>query len=67
MTEPTDTLPVVRLTIDEASSVLRMSRAYLYTRIRDGYIRAHHDGSRRYISLAEVERYVAAAEQREAS
>jgi excisionase family DNA binding protein len=62
-----DPLPIVRLTIEEAASVLRISRAYLYRRIRDGQIHTHQDGSRRYISLVEIQRYVSDAEQREAS
>jgi excisionase family DNA binding protein len=38
---------------------LRMSRASLYERIRDGEIKAQKDGRRRYITTAELQRYIA--------
>ncbi|MBA3563359.1 MAG: helix-turn-helix domain-containing protein [Gammaproteobacteria bacterium] len=48
-----------RLDVVEAAQVLRMSRAQLYKRIRDGEIRAQRDGKRRYISVGAIAEYVA--------
>lgn len=53
----------LRYDIPAAAQALRCSRAYLYTRIRDGAIRAQKDGGRRYISAAELQRYVAACDE----
>jgi excisionase family DNA binding protein len=52
-------LPQLRFEIIEAARILRMSRATLYERIRAGQIKAQRDGRRRYISAAELHRYVA--------
>jgi excisionase family DNA binding protein len=54
-----ETLPQLRFEIIEAARILRMSRATLYDRIRDGDIRAQKDGRRRYITAAELNRYIA--------
>jgi len=51
-------LPSLRFEIPEAAQILRMSRAQLYIRIGEGTIRAQKDGSRTYITRAELERYV---------
>lgn len=52
-------LPQLRFEIAEAARILRMSRASLYERIRDGEIKAQKDGRRRYITAAELQRYIA--------
>lgn len=59
------TLPTVilalapfRFAIPEAAMVLRLSRAQLYSRIRNGAIKTHKDGGRTYISRSELKRYV---------
>jgi excisionase family DNA binding protein len=53
-------LPQLRFEIIEAARILRMSRATLYERIRAGEIKAQKDGRRRYITAAELQRYVLA-------
>lgn len=55
---PAPISPPLRHEIDEAARLLRISRALLYRRIRDGAIRAHKDGARTFISAAELARYV---------
>jgi helix-turn-helix protein len=55
-------LPSLRFEIPEAARILRMSRAALYIRISRGSIRAQKDGARTYITLAELERYVASCD-----
>lgn len=52
-------LPQLRFEITEAARILRMSRASLYERIRDGEIKAQKDGRRRYITATELRRYIA--------
>jgi excisionase family DNA binding protein len=54
-----ESLPQLRFEIIEAARILRMSRATLYDRIRDGDIHAQKDGRRRYITAAELNRYIA--------
>jgi Helix-turn-helix domain len=49
----------LRVSIDEAAAALRMSRALLYRRIRSGDIASQHEGRRSYITVRELERYVA--------
>jgi excisionase family DNA binding protein len=49
----------LRFDIAEAASILKFSRATLYSRISDGVIRTQKDGRRTYITRAELERYVA--------
>jgi hypothetical protein len=56
--------PVLRFEIQEASDILRMSRAQVYNRIAQGAIKAQKDGARTYITLRELERYVASCEDR---
>ena len=53
-------IPPSRLTVEQAAQALNCSRAFLYLRIRAGDIRAQRDGRRRYVSVAEISRYVAA-------
>lgn len=52
-------LPHLRFEIIEAARILRMSRATLYERIRNGDLKAQKDGRRRYITAAELHRYIA--------
>jgi excisionase family DNA binding protein len=55
----TTALPPLRLETHEAARMLRMSRAQLYNRMREGSIKAQKDGARTYITRTELERYVA--------
>jgi len=52
-------LPHLRFEIIEAARILRMSRATLYARLRQGELRAQKDGRRRYITATELQRYIA--------
>lgn len=60
MHQPVGELPQLRFEIIEAARILRMSRATLYERIKAGEIKAQKDGRRRYITAAELQRYVLA-------
>ena len=51
-------LPQLRFEITEAAHILRISRATLYERIRDGHITAQKDGRRTFITADELHRYV---------
>lgn len=51
-------LPHLRFEIIEAARILRMSRATLYERLRLGELKAQRDGRRRYITAAELQRYI---------
>jgi excisionase family DNA binding protein len=53
-------LPNLRFDVDEAARILRISRAQLYNRIQEGSLKRQKDGSRTYITHAELERYVEA-------
>lgn len=53
-------LPQLRFEILQAARILRMSRATLYERIRNGDLKAQKDGRRRYITAVELHRYVGA-------
>jgi excisionase family DNA binding protein len=53
-------LPSLRFEVSEAAQILRMSRAQLYNRIQDGSLKPQKDGSRTYLTRAELERYVQA-------
>jgi len=55
-------LPSLRFEVPEAARILRMSRAALYIRIGRGAIKAQKDGARAYITLTELERYVASCD-----
>jgi excisionase family DNA binding protein len=54
-----ENLPQMRFDMAEAARVLRMSRVSLYHRIKRGEIKSQKDGRRSYITVAELERYVA--------
>lgn len=56
----------LRFEIPEAAKILRCSRGHIYNRIKKGAIKAQKDGARRYISAAELQRYVAACDQQSA-
>jgi len=58
--EHTRPLPALRFDINEVAGILRTSRAQLYKRIAEGAIKVQKDGARTYVTLREVERYVAA-------
>ena len=58
MSAPIDSLPHLRFDIAEAR-ILRISRATLYERIRDGRIATQKDGRRTFITASELHRYVA--------
>ena len=53
-----DSLPQLRFEIAEAAQILRLSRATLYDRIRDGLIAVQKDGRRTFILANELQRYV---------
>jgi hypothetical protein len=55
----------LRYVVEEARQVLRMSRTQLYNRIAEGAIAIQKDGSRTYILLRELERYVEACQGQE--
>ena len=58
MSTPAVSLPQLRFEISEAASILRISRATLYERIRDGLIATQKDGRRAFIKVEELHRYV---------
>lgn len=51
----------LRLEVSEAAEALRISRAYLYQKIKAGTITAVKDGGRTFINVDELRRYAAAA------
>lgn len=53
-----ESLPHLRFDIAEAARILRISRATLYERIRDGRIVTQKDGRRTFITAEELHRYV---------
>jgi len=55
-------LPNLRFEVPEAAHILRMSRAQLYHRIQEGFIRSQKDGARTYITRTELKRYVESCE-----
>lgn len=59
-----DTIQPLRLDIPEAAKALRISRATLYKRIESGELSAQKDGKRRFVTCAELERYVSNLSQR---
>ena len=58
MSLPTEHLPQIRFDIIEASRILRVSRATLYERIRQGELKTQKDGRRSYVTADELHRYV---------
>ena len=58
MSTPAVSLPQLRFEISEAASILRISRATLYERIRDGLNATQKDGRRTFIKVEELHRYV---------
>lgn len=58
MHQPIAELQPLRFEISEAARILRLSRSTLYERIRAGQISAQRDGRRRYITAAELQRYI---------
>ena len=58
MSTPEVSLPHLRFEISEAANILRISRATLYERIRDGLIAIQKDGRRTFITADELRRYV---------
>ncbi len=59
MSNVVEALPHLRFEINEAAHILRISRATLYERIRDGQIAVQKDGRRTFITADELQRYVA--------
>lgn len=58
MSTTIEQLPPLRFEISEAARILRISRATLYERIREGLITIQKDGRRTFITAAELQRYV---------
>ena len=54
----TEPLPQLRFEIAEVAKILRISRATLYGRIRDGRICTQKDGRRTFVTATELQRYV---------
>lgn len=59
MASVTDKLPPLRLEVPEAAGALRISRATLYKRIAAGELTAQKDGKRTFVTVTELQRYVA--------
>jgi excisionase family DNA binding protein len=53
-----ESLPQLRYDIAEVASILRLSRATLYQRIRVGLITIQKDGRRTFVAADELKRYV---------
>jgi excisionase family DNA binding protein len=58
MHQPITDLQPLRFEISEVARMLRLSRSTLYERIRAGEVKAQRDGRRRYITAAELQRYI---------
>ena len=58
LSQSRDTLPALRFEVFEVVQILRMSRAQLYNRIKEGSIKCQKDGMRTYVTRKELERYV---------
>jgi excisionase family DNA binding protein len=58
MSVAVEVLPQLRFEITEAARILRLSRATLYERIRDGELKAQKDGRRSFITVVELQRYI---------
>jgi excisionase family DNA binding protein len=58
MSVAVEVLPQLRFEITEAARILRLSRATLYERIRDGELKAQKDGRRSFITAVELQRYI---------
>jgi excisionase family DNA binding protein len=58
MSLPTEQLPQMRFDITESARILRISRATLYERVREGRIRTQKDGRRSFITARELQRYI---------
>jgi excisionase family DNA binding protein len=56
------TLPPYRCSVEEAGTLLRISRAQMYRKIASGQIRAHKDARRQYITSEEIRRYLQSLE-----
>ena len=59
MAAKAESLPHLRFDVDEATRILRISRAGFYERVKRGEISPQKDGKRTFITAAELERYVA--------
>ena len=55
-------LPPLRCTVEEAATLLRISRAQMYRKIVTGQIHSQKDGNRQYITSEELRRYVESLE-----
>ncbi len=61
MSTTAESLPQLRFEISEVAHILRLSRATLYERIRDGKIKTQKDGRRSFVTASELQRYVSSA------
>jgi excisionase family DNA binding protein len=57
---PQRVLPTLRVEIDEAAQILRISRSQLYKHVREGRLEIQKDGVRSLITMEELRRFVAA-------
>ena len=53
-----ESLPQLHFDIAQVASILRLSRATLYQRIRVGLISVQKDGRRTFVTANELRRYV---------
>jgi excisionase family DNA binding protein len=53
-------LPTLRVEIEEAAQILRISRSRLYQHIKAGRLSMQKDGARSLITVEELRRFVAA-------
>lgn len=60
---PQRVLPTLRVEIDEAAQILRISRSQLYKHIREGRIEMQKDGVRSFVTIEELRRFVAARQR----
>lgn len=51
-------LPQLRFNVSESARILRISKAALYQRIREGELALQKDGRRSFITAEELQRYV---------
>ncbi len=58
MESKAETLPNFRYEISEAARILRLSRATVYARIREGLLKTRKDGRRTFILADELRRYI---------
>jgi hypothetical protein len=66
MTEAVEQVETIRErnTVAESRRLLRLSNATFYARVKAGLLKITKDGNRSFVSRAELQRYLAACDQR---